>query len=194
VARDTAARQPLLNSWVIVWRNLDEPGFERAVLSQKPDGWQLRGTVLVAIQDALEVRYTVRCDAAWRTRHVHVKFEGAQGRRSLAVSVEPDGAWLNAGDALELGPDVFDVDLSVSPSTNTLPIRRLRLAIGESRDIAVAWVRLPELTVERHDQSYERLADNVYRFTEGNFTAAIEVDNFVLVVAYPGLWERVQPK
>jgi uncharacterized protein len=181
----------LPESRVILWRNLDAPGFERAVLSQKPGGWQLRGTVLIALPDAIEVRYRVDCNVAWQTRTVYVELESGDEQQTLDLRVEPSGGWLKAGDRLELGPDIVDVDLSVSPVTNTLPIRRLGLGVGESRDIAVAWVRFPELSVERHDQTYERLAENVYRFTEGDFKADLEVDDLGLVVAYPGLWDRV---
>jgi hypothetical protein len=38
-----------------------------------------------------------------------------------------------------------DIDISVSPFTNTLPIRRLRLARGLAADLTMAYVRVPEL-------------------------------------------------
>ena len=38
--------------------------------------------------------------------------------------------------------DCVDVDLSFTPATNTLPIRRLGLDIGEEAEIHVAWLRL----------------------------------------------------
>jgi hypothetical protein len=174
-----------------LWRNLDEPGFERTVLSQTKRGSLLSGTILIALPDATEVRYRIEFDPDRRTRALHVELDGSDGQRTLDLRCEAGGGWRNGDDQLELGPDVFDVDLSISPATNTLPIRRLGLAIGEWRDISVAWVRFPELIVERHDQTYARLGENVYRFTEGNFTADLEVDEHGLVVNYPGLWERV---
>ena len=48
----------------------------------------------------------------------------------------------------------IDVDISAAPFTNTLPIRRLGLMKGERREIRVAYLALPALTVEPADQAY----------------------------------------
>jgi hypothetical protein len=104
----------------------------------------------------------------------------------------------DARDAQPLGElpelaEFVDVDLEISPSTNTLPIRRLNLAIGESRELTAAWVRFPELTVEPLAQRYTRLAERRYRYESvvSGFTAELEVDDLGLVVTYEGLWQRV---
>ena len=55
--------------------------------------------------------------------------------------------------------DCVDVDLSFTPATNTLPIRRLGLDIGEEAEIHVAWLVWPELTVQPVLQRYTRLAE-----------------------------------
>jgi hypothetical protein len=81
-----------------------------------------------------------------------------------------------------------DVDLGVTPSTNTLPIRRLGLEIGEHADLVVAWVRFPDLAVERSDQRYTRLAENTYRYASGSFSRDIEADDLGLVTSYPDLF------
>jgi hypothetical protein len=87
----------------------------------------------------------------------------------------------------------IDVDFSLTPSTNTLPIRRLHLAVGESRELTAAWVRFPELTVEPLAQRYTRLAERRYRYESivSGFTAELEVDDLGLVVTYEGIWQRV---
>jgi hypothetical protein len=87
----------------------------------------------------------------------------------------------------------LDVDLAFSPSTNILPLRRLGLAAGESREVTAAWLRFPELTVEPLPQRYTRLDERrvLYESRGGAFTAELEVDELGLVVRYPPLWERV---
>jgi hypothetical protein len=85
-----------------------------------------------------------------------------------------------------------DVDLSVTPATNTLPIRRLDLPIGKSESVIAAWVKFPELAVQPLSQRYTRLAKNTYRYeSETGFSAEIGVDDLGLVTAYPGDWERI---
>jgi uncharacterized protein len=87
----------------------------------------------------------------------------------------------------------LDVDLAFSPATNILPLRRLDLAVGESREMTAAWVRFPDLSIEPLAQRYTRLDERRVRYEnrDGSFTAELEVDELGLVVSYPPLWERV---
>jgi len=85
----------------------------------------------------------------------------------------------------------IDVDLEWSPSTNTLPIRRLALAIGESKSVSAAWVRFPSLEVQRLDQTYERLEDRRYRYRSGRFTADLALDQDGMVLQYGVNWNAV---
>jgi uncharacterized protein len=88
----------------------------------------------------------------------------------------------------------IDIDISITPFTNTLPIRRLRLQTGQSQEILVAYVQLPGLAVTTDRQRYTcREPDRRYRYEslDGDFTREIEVDGHGLVVTYPGLFRRV---
>ncbi len=85
----------------------------------------------------------------------------------------------------------LDVDLSVTPATNTLPIRRLALAEGAAAAVTAAWVRFPALTVEPLPQRYTRLGGGRYRYeSDTGFVTEIESDDLGLVTRYGGGWER----
>lgn len=95
----------------------------------------------------------------------------------------------------ELRPDLDgarEVDISVSPLSNTLPIRRLNLAVGESADIITAYLTLPDLTVTFDPQRYTRLSEREYLYEsrDSDFRRTITVDDTGLVIDYPGLFER----
>jgi len=83
-----------------------------------------------------------------------------------------------------------DVDLEISPSTNTIPIRRLNLAVGQASAVTAAWVRFPALTVEPLTQRYTRTGANRYHYASGAFATEIEVDDVGLVTGYEGGWVR----
>jgi hypothetical protein len=87
----------------------------------------------------------------------------------------------------------FDVDLTGSPLTNTLPIRRLRL-IGAEPGVAhrlnVAWVLVPSLEVVQADQIYTALGDGKVRYASETFSADLEIDADGFVTHYPGLARR----
>ena len=85
----------------------------------------------------------------------------------------------------------MDVDLSFTPATNTLPVRRLSLGIGEEVEIEVAWLVWPELALRAVRQRYARLSEYRYRYTQDDFVAEIVVDDEGLVLEYEGLWRAI---
>jgi hypothetical protein len=99
--------------------------------------------------------------------------------------VDGEGNWSHDGQRLAQVAGCIDVDLEWSPSTNTLPIRRLGLAPGETKSVAAAWVRFPSLEVQRLEQSYERLAER------RRFTADLAVDDDGMVLQYGVNWKAV---
>lgn len=161
------------------------PGFGAEVCTLERTGWghRLAGTVLAAGREGpVRIDYGVLVDGDWATRSAEVEIEG----RRIELSTDGPESWSVA--ELE---GCTDVDLGFSPCTNTLPIRRLGLAVGEGADVAAAWVRWPELTLQRLDQRYERLAENRYRYSSPGFEAELEVDEHGLVVAYGDFWRTV---
>ena len=105
------------------------------------------------------------------------------------LHVDDQGHWRDDAGPLPDLDGCLDVDISSTPCTNTLPIRRLALAIGESRDIDVAYLSVPRLTISRARQRYQRL-DRGYRYRSGRFAADLTVDDADLVIDYPNLWRR----
>ena len=142
----------------ILWHNRDGLGAERCVLTETPDGHQLAGVVLLAF-DSLPARveYRVELDANWLTRRVEVRQEQPSACDTLTLTADGAGAWWRDDAPLPQVAGCLDIDLGVSPSTNTLPIRRLQLQPGQRAQVAATWVRFPTLAVERLGQSYERL-------------------------------------
>lgn len=177
-----------------LWQRLHGVGLERFELLQEADGWLLRGTILALDkQGPAQAGYEVFCDAGWHTRHAEISLRDTAGECTLRLAVEGD-RWTVNGTEQETVRGCIDIDLGWSPSTNTLPIRRLGLAVGErSGTITAAWVRFPELTVEPLPQEYERLAERRYRYSSrgGAFTALLEVDEEGVVVDYEEIWRGV---
>jgi hypothetical protein len=176
----------------VLWRGPVEFSAERFVLDRQEASWRLCGTVVLAFGDApAEVRYRVKCDAGWVTRDVLVELRVGEEEHGVRLTVD-DRRW--RVDGVER-PDIrgcVDVDLSVTPATNTLPIRRLSLPIGDGADVTAAWVRFPDLTIEPLPQRYTRVAERRYRYeSEGGFSAELDVDDLGLVTRYAGGWERV---
>jgi len=179
-----------------MWRWLQGTGIERFELQRAGRECILRGTVLTLDNHAAaaEARYELVCDDAFHTLRAQVSVRTAAAERVLQIVAE-DGRWIENGNENLAVKGAIDIDLEWSPSTNTLPIRRMNLALGKSSgEFNAAWVRFPELVLEPLPQEYVRLADRRYRYSSrgGAFTAELLVDGDGLVVDYQGFWQRVQ--
>jgi hypothetical protein len=191
----------------VLWRELEEqgPGSHWCELAQNGDGWQIEGVVLTAETGMLiQVRYRIGLDEGWATRAAEITVRTGNGdERQLHVHVDAEQRWqIEREPVAEIGvvsedttalEGLYDIDLSLAPATNTLPIRRLTPAIGESIDVTAVWIGFPELVVELLPQRYTRLDERRYRYesNNGEFVREIVVDDLGLVVSYEGLWERI---
>jgi hypothetical protein len=176
----------------IVWRRLDVPGHESARLSSDAGTPVLEGKAVFEGEEAGALAYTVTCDRAWRTTSADV--DGWLGGRPVALRIRRDatGRWIVNGVLTPSLDGCDDVDLSITPSTNALPIRRLALKVGETATAIAAWWKGPDPTLTPLDQTYERVGPSTYRYTSagGTFVALLEVRADGLVTRYPGLWEE----
>lgn len=175
------------------WRRIDVPGREEARVERTSDGWTLTGALEVREADVdARLLYTIHCDARWHTRSASI--QGTASGRAIRFALVADGrgGWSRDGEALPELAGALDVDLGFTPATNTLPIRRLELAIGETQPVRSAWLRFPELRLESLQQTYTREAERVYHYralVDGEpFTARLDTDAFGRVLRYEGLW------
>ena len=175
-------------------RILDGRSMETAWLSEIPTGYAISGTVTASHEnEPLEVKYRLECDPEWRSRSVKIIQKRSRDERSLSMEIDPEGVWLVIGDPrVDLG-GCIDVDLGITPSTNSLPINRSRLSVGEEYEIVAAWIRFPDLDVIGARQRYARVGSLSYRFTgvDTGFEAMLHVDRFGFPHLYEGIWARL---
>jgi uncharacterized protein len=180
-------------STVARWRDWAGTGIEHCVLTADADGIVAESALLgtTDLGAVFALRYRIRCDPSWRVRELGISPVGDARRFELVG--DGNGTWRNdAGVPLPELTGAIDVDLPVTPFTNTLPIRRLGLPVGASADIVVAYVGFPDLAVTTESQRYTRIDEHKYRFEshDGDFVRDIDVDEHGLVVTYPGLFRR----
>jgi hypothetical protein len=200
----------------LFWQRLDTAGVEHTLVDHHR-GLSARGSAVAVDPIAYTCRYEVQTDETWATARLDVSTEGAGWMRTLRLELaagrwrattaeqgDLDGALAAAGHAgaglpgtedADLLFGAFDVDLTGSPLTNTLPIRRLGLLTAEpgvAHRLSVAWVLLPSLEVVQADQIYTALGDGRVRFATETFSADLAVDDDGFVIEYPGLARRVR--
>jgi hypothetical protein len=174
-----------------LWRRLDTPGHDACRLEEHSTGWALHGcAVFLQAGEPANLAYSVICDRAWRT--LSGSIAGAVGTQTIDFIVErqDDGAWtLNGKRADADGLD--DLDLSFTPATNLLQIRRVPLAVGEPVPLPAAWFNLEDGTLSKLEQIYERRDDLAlyYRAPNVGYEGLLELAPNGFIRRYPGLWE-----
>jgi hypothetical protein len=177
------------------WQAWEQVGLEHLVLQEGPQGIVAEASVIGrSVEESdFAMTYRIACDPEWRVRTVEVRLLGMSC--SIHIASDGMGAWTTAGGSPLTALDgAIDVDIMATPFTNTLPIRRLDLAEGQSADIQVAYVSVPDLTLSLARQRYTCLsAGNLYRFDslESGFSRDIGIDRDGLVTEYPGLYRRI---
>src|SRR5262245_23725837 len=177
----------------VVWQALQWPSVEHVDISPADGGWTADGAATAVVDGRpTRLQYRLSVDGDGTVRALDVVENVAGG--SLTLRADGTGSWQDgSGASLAELDRCVDVDISITPLTNTLPIRRLGLAVGESADIRVVYVDAPALTVQPVSQRYTRVADASYRYQSGTFSADVTVDDAGLVVDYHGLWRRMYP-
>ncbi len=185
------------SSRTICWRplwNEGQPGvgLEHLLLSE-----YVADSVVLAIDEKhgpFRLSYHLQWDDAWRLRLATLAVATGTVRRSLQLQTDGEGRWRSEGrDLVELD-GCLDIDIWPTPFTNSFPLCRKPLAVGERREYRMAWVLAPELTVAPQPQAYTRLASTRYLFENldgSGFRAELEVDELGIVLDYPKLFQRV---
>jgi hypothetical protein len=171
---------------VAEWSGWDGSGHETLTLGWENGGWTADGVVRGA-----DVQYVVRVDERWRLRQFMLFRDLPEA--DLWLGVDPAGRWgeINGARRPELD-GCTDIDLACTPFTNTLPIRRLRIEVGDAADLLIARVDHDTLDVRAERQRYTRLALQRWRYEdESGFSAELDVDENGLVLDYPGLFRRL---
>jgi hypothetical protein len=139
--------------------------------------------------------YRLTWDESWRLREADLVVATERSTTSLNLQTDGRGRWRDSdGRAIDELDGCVDIDIWPTPFTNSFPVRREPLEVGERRQFRMAWVSAPDLTVRPRPQAYTRLADRLYLFESldgSGFSAELPVDKDGIVLDYPDLFRRV---
>jgi hypothetical protein len=180
------------------WRHRGaRAGFEVAYFQVLDRGCHIEG-LTTAIEDGVTwaVEYFIDLDTTGATRGAQIRGRSAAGSSSALLEADGAGRWLVDGAAAPHLDGCLDVDLESSALTNTLPVRRMRLAPGAGAAAPAAYVRAVGQAVERLKQTYWRVpaksARQSYDYAAPvfDFACRIAYDESGLVLSYPGIAVR----
>ena len=143
----------------------------------------------------IRITYHLAWDEWWQLRGAELVLVTERGVKSLSLQTDGQGHWRHRDkDVIGELDGCLDIDIWPTPFTNTFPIRREAMEIGERRQFRVVWVFAPDLTVHPKVQAYTRLAERLYfieSLGDDGFSAELPVDEEGIVFDYPDLFRRV---
>jgi uncharacterized protein len=174
----------------ILW-HLDTPlSTEQCTFTTGTDAQQINGAVVHDVAGRpCQTHYNILIDSNWHTRDVSLRMAFVDEKRELRLAADGDGNWWLNDAEYPLAQGCIDIDLGITPATNTLPIRRLRLQPGQSEEVTALWVRFPELTVELLPQRYTCLAPDRHQYQSATFAAVLQVNEQGIVLSYENAWQ-----
>jgi uncharacterized protein len=130
-------------------------------------------------------------DASWRVKTLNLEL--LDTKEKIKLESDGHGNWSNDTGIIPKLHGAIDIDITATPFTNTIPIRRLKLGMKQQAEILVVYVTIPELSFDIDRQRYTRVSKYIYLFEQinNNFTRKIKVDKDGLVVTYPGLFRTI---
>lgn len=178
-------------TWSEAWKGV---GLEHLLLTENA-----ADSVVLAIDDErgpFRLVYRLGWSDEWQLRSAELVVSTGQSARALHLETDGHGHWRDGqGQTMNELDGCFDIDIWPTPFTNSFPIRRTPLAIGERREFRMAWVFGPDLTVQPQAQAYTRLGEQLYLFESldgSGFKAELPVDEDGFVLDYPELFQRVK--
>ena len=180
--------------WTPIWnKNRGGVGLEHLLLTE-----YAADSVVLAFDDErgpFRLSYRLTWDGAWQLHDAELVLATERSTRSLTLRTDGRGHWRDGDDrTLDALDGCMDIDIWPTPFTNSFPIRREPMAIGERRQFLMAWIFAPDLTVHPQPQAYTRLADRLYLFENldgSDFRAELAVDEDGIVLDYPDLFRSV---
>ena len=171
------------------WRALDRVGEDSCRLVRTAGGWLLVGHARFHDTDGFDaLDYIVRCDEAWHTLSADVS--GLHSDKTIRVALHRTQESWALNDTLQ--PQVsgaMDVDLSFTPATNLMPLRRLMDGDALKVTTRAAWLRYPSCELAPLDQTYAiEDMEVVYSARQTGYSTELGFDSSGFVTNYPGLW------
>src|SRR3954451_4677982 len=178
----------------LLWTGREYYSLENCFVKTTIKGIEINSIIIGKYNSKIyRVEYEIKTNKKWETVFVEVKSINGNKVKHLRFENDGKGNWYENGKQADLFKGCVDIDIALTPFTNTLPINRLALSSGMEQQIQVIYFDVLKHRVKRVPQKYIRLSDTEYRYENvpNDFEAKIKVDEQGFVVDYPPLFERI---
>ena len=177
----------------LLWRGREYYSLENCLANIKADGITVNSTIIGYYEEKIyRAEYIIKTNKLWETIYFEINSWHDNKTQLLKFNGDGKGNWTSNGETADEFAGCIDVDIPLTPFTNTLPIKRLNLSKGQSQEIKVIYCDILAENVKAVSQKHTCISDTFYDYENvpNDFEATIQVDNLGFVVNYPSLFVR----
>ncbi|MEO8397474.1 MAG: putative glycolipid-binding domain-containing protein, partial [Chloroflexota bacterium] len=139
----------------IIWKALEYPGMEHLFLDDSKSVFYAHSVVIAAENPTpFRLDYIVKCDGTYAVREVNLSL-GVLPHGGVYLTSDGQGNWFDRTQKpLPELAGCIDVDISATPFTNTLPIRRIQWQVGQTETFRMVYILVPGLKLSVMRQRY----------------------------------------
>jgi len=167
----------------VLWVRQDALGNDACRFADAEGGYLIDGSATDSEWNIQ--RYRIRARANGSTRRARL---GVTSR--IIIRRTSGGKWSVNDTPMPDVTGAFDIDLGFTPATITLPIRRLKLAVGAQADLTLAHYDAASQTLKPLHQTLHRTAKDTYTLTNPatGTSDQLKVNKHNIVQDYTGRW------
>jgi len=177
----------------LIWTGREYYSLENCLVNVTATGSEITSTIIGFYKGKIyRVEYLIKTNRNWETVFFEINSRHSNQTQLIAFEGDGKGNWMSNGKKAEQFSGCIDVDIPLTPFTNTLPINRLNLNQNQAQETKVIYCDLLEQQIKPVRQKYTCLSDTEYHYENvpNDFEATIQVDESRLVVDYPSLFVR----
>lgn len=176
----------------ILWSGIEYYSLENCIINSNKNGTIVNSTILGLYNEKIyRVDYIIKLDQLWQTYYCLVKFQSDNEIKNFELTNDRN-KWLLNGKYRPEFDSCIDVDIPLTPFTNSLPINRLKLSQNQEKEIDIIYIDLLADNIKHVKQKYWKISSEYYKYGNipNDFEAEIKVDDAGFVIDYPKLFTR----
>jgi uncharacterized protein len=171
----------------ITWETWDAEHVEHLRLDWENEAWTAVGEV-----GRERITYVIRLSPTWHVRQLLLFRDLDQPDLWLATDGHARWGEMNGDHRTELD-GCTELSLECTPFTLTLPIRRLRLGIGDETEVRSVAVDVDTLAVVPRVHHYRRVGERRWQHRSDDTDETYDVDEHGLALDVDGRFRRAAP-
>ena len=177
----------------LLWTGREYHSMENCLVTNTSSGIEVTSTIVGFYKENIyKVDYLIKTNQNWETILLEISWRHNNQTQFIKLEGDGKGNWIDNGKNAAQFDGCIDIDIPLTPFTNTLPVRRLHLNQNQSREIQVIYCNLLNSDIKVVRQKYTRLSNTKYHYENvpNDFESTIQIDEFGFVVDYPSLFVR----